>query len=149
MDLRARALRLLARRERSRAELKRKLAPYGRADEIEALLDALQGEGWLSDARYAEAVLQAKVGRQGSRRIEHSLRQQGLSAELIAASVASARAHDLEACRALWARRFGVVATQARERARQYRFLLGRGFPAEVVAQVVGGPADETWETSE
>jgi len=47
-------LRLLARREHSRAELARKLAPHaGSAQELQTLLDSLIEKKQLSDARYA------------------------------------------------------------------------------------------------
>ena len=55
-ELRARALRLLARREHSRVELGRKLAPHAESNEaVESLLDALEQKKQLSDARFAEA----------------------------------------------------------------------------------------------
>lgn len=140
MELRERALRLLARRERSRAELARKLAAHGEPEAIAAVLDALEREGLLSDARYAEALAHAYQGRHGSLRLEQALRCQGLAEELISRVVQGARAQDLEACRALWQKKFGASPTTLKDKARQYRFLLGRGFPAEIVAQIVGDP---------
>ena len=54
-SLRDKAIKLLARRERSRAELQRLLDPEGeRGPEVAALLDELQAQGWLSEARLAE-----------------------------------------------------------------------------------------------
>ncbi|MFN3593842.1 MAG: recombination regulator RecX [Thiobacillaceae bacterium] len=140
MDLRERALRLLARREHSRAELARKLAAHAGPEVIAALLDALEREGLLSDARYAEALAYAYQGRHGSLRLQQTLRRQGVEADLTDAAVQHARAQDLEACRALWQKKFGAPPVTLKDKARQYRFLMGRGFPAEIVAQVVGDP---------
>jgi len=142
LSLRERALNLLARREHSRAELARKLAPHGEADEIAALLAELERRKQLSDARYAESLAHARAGKYGSRRLAHELREKGVGEGLIADVVAEAREGDLAAARAAWAKKFGAPPIDANERARQYRFLLARGFPNEVVRRVVGGEED-------
>lgn len=134
----------MARREHSRDELAGKLAGYGDPGEIAPLLDALQQEGLLSDARYAEALRQARAGRHGSVRLREDLRRKGVSAELIESECREARAADLEAARQVWCRRFAALPADPREKARQFRYLLGRGFPSEVVAQVLGGRDDDS-----
>lgn len=143
LSLRERALNLLARREHSRAELARKLSPHGEVDEIAALLDELERRKQLSDARFAESLRHTRSGRYGSRRLAHELREKGVGEGLIADAVAEAREGDLAAARAAWAKKFGAPPTDANERARQYRFLLGRGFPTDVVRRVVGGAGDD------
>jgi regulatory protein len=139
MTLRERALNLLARREHSRSELARKLAPYGEPDDIASLLDTLAQEGWLSETRYVEAQARAHAGRYGSLRLAHTLQRQGVASDLAEPATRQARADDLASCRALWQRKFGKPPTDLKEKSRQYRFLLGRGFPAEVVARVLEG----------
>lgn len=140
MELRERALRLLARREHSRAELARKLAAHAQPEAIAALLDALEQEGLLSNARYAEALAHAYQGRHGSLRLQQTLRRQGVEAALAEVAIQAARAEDLESCRRLWQKKFGTAPATLKDKARQYRFLLARGFPAEIVAQIVGAP---------
>ena len=142
LSLRERALGLLARREHSRVELARKLAPHGEAGEIAAVLDELERRKQLSDVRYTESVVHARSGKYGSRRLAYELREKGVGEGLIADAVAGAREGDLAAARVAWAKKFGALPNGASERARQYRFLLGRGFPAEVVRRVVGGEDD-------
>ena len=69
LSLKARALGYLSRREHSRAELRRKLAPHAEsADEVEALLDWLEGENWLSNTRFAESVVHRRASRYGTAR---------------------------------------------------------------------------------
>lgn len=143
MTLRERALNLLARREHSRAELARKLGAYGAADDIESLLDALEREGLLSEARYVEALAHAHAGRYGSLRLRQVLREKGVDEVLVAQAVDSARGDDLAACQAVWRKRFGALPADLKEKSRQYRFLLSRGFPAEVVTRVLGGTVDD------
>jgi regulatory protein len=136
LTLRDRALNLLSRREHSRAELARKLAPHAESEAIAAVLDQLTQDGHLSDARYADAVAHARQGKHGSRRLAHELREKGVDAALIGAVVDAARNDDLAAARAVWQRKFGVPPVDAKDKARQYRFLLGRGFPADIVEKV-------------
>ena len=62
-SLRERALRHLARRDHSRAELARKLSAHGDADEIEAVIERMGELGLQSDTRYAEAFVRGKSGR--------------------------------------------------------------------------------------
>jgi regulatory protein len=143
MTLRERALGLLARREHSRVELARKLAPHGEADEIAALLDELERENLLSNARYTEALAISRAGRHGSLRLKADLRDKGVPEGLVADAVREARAHDPDAARAVWAKKFGRLPADAVERAKQMRFLVGRGFPLDVVRRVVGGDLDD------
>ncbi|MBA5828025.1 RecX family transcriptional regulator, partial [Escherichia coli] len=63
-SLKGRALGYLSRREYSRTELARKLAPYvGEDESVEPVLDALEQEGWLSDARFAESLVHRRASR--------------------------------------------------------------------------------------
>ncbi len=142
MKLRERALALLARREHSRVELARKLAPHDEAEELPALLDALERENLLSNARYAEALAHARAGRHGSIRLKADLRDKGVPEAVMAEVVGTARANDLEAARGVWRKKFGKPPADPQERAKQLRFLASRGFPADVVYKVVGGDVD-------
>ena len=49
---------------------------------------------------------------------------------------------QLDRAREIWRKKFGQAAADASERARQIRFLVSRGFAADVVRRVVQG-ADE------
>jgi regulatory protein len=120
-SLRARALRYLARREHSCSELARKLQAHAaEGDDVEALLDDLAGRGWLSDARFAEQTIRAKARRFGPLKLAQHLRARGVDEET--SSMAS-----------VWKSRFAAPAPDPRMRARQARFLQGRGFPLEDV----------------
>src|SRR5258706_12230921 len=90
-SLRARAMRLLARREHSRVELRRKLATVAaEGDDVEVVLDELAQKGWLSDARYAEQAVRAKARRFGPLKVAHELRAKGIEEESIARGFRSA-----------------------------------------------------------
>ncbi len=144
---RARALRLLARREHSRAELAAKLGARGHGkEEIEAALAGLAEAGLQSDARYAEAYARSRMERgYGPLRIRAELAARGVDETLAERAVAALGADWTAQAAALRARRFGPGLPRAgAERARQARWLAGRGFPAEVVRAVLKG-----WETDD
>jgi len=139
--LRERALRFLARREHSRLELARKLAPHAEDPaEVERVLDELEQRGWLSERRVVEQVVHARRARFGARRIGRELLEKGISEEGVAAALPGLKSGEQEAARAVWLRKFGGRQPRGlAERARQVRFLQGRGFDFEVILKVIGG----------
>ena len=131
-SLRARAMRFLARREHSRAELKRKLAPsVGEGDDLEILLDDLSKRGWLSDARFAEQSIRSKARRFGPLKLANELRAKGVGDEAIAAGFVAAGADGAASLERIWRSRFREAAGSEKDKARQVRFLQGRGFPLD------------------
>ena len=142
------AVRMLARREFSRAELSQRLARKGVArDDIERTLDDLAASGYLSDARYAQAVVAQRTGRYGKRAIAYELREKGIAApEANAAMAPLAAVDELDDATALWQQRFGTAPVNQKEKARQVRFLLSRGYGVSVALRVIraaGAAVDE------
>jgi len=135
-DLRRRAIALLARREHSRTELARKLAAHGTEEDIANVLCQLESEGLLSNVRAASAYVRAHGERFGAARLRQNLHARGLDTEMAAAAVGDL-ASELERARAVWARKFAAAPTDAREWARQARFLQGRGFAVDVIRKVL------------
>ena len=167
-SLKSRALRLLSRREYTRAELRRKLLLAEEADvrragqqgggadpdapapitedlleRLDSLLDELEGNQLLSDRRYAEVLVNSKGGRYGVARLSRTLVNQGVGGQLAEETLAPLRATQRERALAIWKRRFGQLPSDLKERARQHRFLIGRGFDPATVAWVLkqGGQA--------
>ena len=138
-------MRLLARREHSRAELARKLAAHAEDPaEVERVLDELEARGWLSERRVVEQVVHARRARFGARRIERDLLAKGISEDAIAAALPELKSGELEAAREVWRRKFGGrLPRNASERGRQARFLQGRGFGMEVIFKIVKGGDEE------
>lgn len=135
-ELKARALRHLVRREHSRAELARKLAPHAESREaLEALLDLLLSRKQQSDQRYAEERARSLAGKYGAARIRHDLKSKGVAVEIVAA--VSSSDGDLERAGAILARKYRAPATTREERARRARFLQGRGFSGDVIRRLV------------
>jgi regulatory protein len=141
--LRQKAFRLLARRERSRAEMQRLLGPYC-AEEggLAMLLDDLQARGSLSESRLAAQFVHSRRSRSSASRIRQQLALRGVEAEVIRQSTEGLEAGDLATALALWRRRFGAPATEPSQRARQVRFLLNRGFGYGIALEVLRIGAD-------
>src|SRR5262249_32123000 len=124
----------LARREHSREELRRKLLAHAaEGEDVEQVLDDFARRGWLSDARYAEQSIRAKARRFGPLKLASSLRAKGVSEESIAAAFRAAGADGTSNLEAVWRSRFKAAPDGNREKARQVRFLQGRGFGTEEI----------------
>lgn len=137
-ELKAKAVQLLARREHSRAELAQKLAPHGSAEDIETVLDELRRNNLQSDARFAESYVRSHGERFGAAKLRHTLRGKGIAAELVESHLAAESLPDeIERARSLWARKFAAAPADAREWARQARFLQSRGFATDVIRRVL------------
>jgi regulatory protein len=141
-ELRSRAIKLLARREHTRAELARKLAPIGTPEDIDAVLTELERSGLLSDARAASAYVRSHAARFGAARLRQTLRSKGVAGEVIAAEV-SELPDELGRARDIWAKKFGSTPTDARDWARQARFLQSRGFSSDVIRRLLKNPHDD------
>jgi len=139
-ELRERALRLLARREHSRFELARKLAQAGFDEaDIAALLDEFEGKNWLSDRRFAESWVADHRAKAGSVRLAYELRQRGVRDAIIDSVLAEHRGSEFERAREVWKKKFGSAPADAAEKAKQQRFLQGRGFTPQVIRQTLSG----------
>ncbi len=138
LSLQARALKLLAGRDHSRAELANKLAFHAESPEVlEALLNDLVRRNLLSDARYAAARSRQLARKFGPARIQHELRSKGLDQETVERSVDVAKLGALENARAVWRKKFGTPPADALAKAKQMRFLQMRGFSFDIIRAVV------------
>ncbi len=142
-SLLSRAIGLLSRREHSRVELSRKLrralGPDDDPAEIDRVLDRLQAENLLSDARFAASLVRQRAQRYGDLRLARDLRDRGVPADEAGAAMAAVEGTEAERALAAWSRRFDALPTSADERGRQGRYLQNRGFSPEVIGRVLGG----------
>jgi len=140
LSLTGRALRYLSHREHSRQELRKKLLPYAQDDqELDAVLDKLEGRKFLSDARYAQSIARRKADRYGSALIVESLRQQGVGQHIIEDVKSDLKASEIDRLYELWQKKFGVYAQDAVQRSKQIRYLASKGFAIGLINQVVSG----------
>ncbi len=156
-SLKSRALQLLAQRDQSRLELRRKLLRHARdcdsdgaadrdgdaavaavaaaAEQVEALLDWLEAKRFLSSERFVESRVHAREARFGNLRIRSELAQHDLAlSPEIAARLAET---ELSRASAVRERRFIAPPRDAAERAAQSRFLAARGFSPELIHRLM------------
>jgi regulatory protein len=135
-ELKARALRLLARREHSRDELARKLAPHAESPEIlEGLLRELESKKQLSNERFAEVRAHWLARKYGAARIVQDLKSKGIAEDV--ADRAAAGLNEIEKAKAILARKYRQPATTREEHARRARFLQSRGFSYDTIRSVL------------
>ena len=142
-SLKGRALRLLSQREHSRSELERKLAPHEEVPgELAQALDELQKRDFINDDRAIESVLHRRAGKWGNARIRQELQAKGLGGEAVVQALAELRETEFSRAQAVWRKKFDAPPADQSERGKQVRFLLTRGFSAEVVHQIVQGAGE-------
>lgn len=131
----------LARREYSRAELRDKLIAAGAGrDEVDVVLDEITALGYLSDTRFANALVRQKTGAMSTRAITASLKAKGVTADVASAAIAESEIDDHDVMVALWSRKFGAPPANDREKARQVRFLQSRGFALSAIFKLLRDP---------
>ena len=135
-ELKARALRFLVRREHSRAELVRKLAPHAESEAaLNAVVDLLLSKRQLSDERFAEERARSLSRKYGAAKIRQDLKARGISEEIV--DRASAGLNDLERADEILRRKYREPAVTREERAKRARFLQSRGFSMEVIGSLL------------
>lgn len=140
ISLKGRALRFLSRRDYSRQELRKKLLSYAESErQLDELLDDLQKNQWLSDERYAESLVRRRTERFGSKKILEEMRQNGLSDDVLNQYRDDLKASDPRLAFELWQRKFETISQDPKEKARQIRFLVSRGFSSELAIKIVSG----------
>ena len=153
VSLKAAALRMLAQREQSVTELRRKLLKQALAQagegpdaadgadaqaaaaRVEQLVAWLLENKYLSEERFTESRVHLRSARFGNLRIRHELGQHGI--QLAPSMAAELALSEAQRALAVWQRKYGEPPADARERARQMRFLANRGFSPAVIAQLM------------
>jgi regulatory protein len=144
ISLKGRALRLLAGREHSRAELERKLKAHEtEPGELARALDELDAKGFINEQRVIESVVHRRSARLGAARVKQELQAKGLDPAAVAEAVAGLRGTEVQRAREVWRKKFGSPPADAAERGKQMRFLLARGFGAEAIHRVVSGGEED------
>ncbi len=130
-EIRLAAMNLLARREHSVWELRRKLKRRYKNDAVlEEQLNRLAEQNLQSDTRFAESYVKQRVSRgYGPLRLQEELHQRGVSRSTITLTIDALEidwcAHAIEVMQI----KFGALPTQEiKEKARRARFMLHRGF---------------------
>jgi regulatory protein len=135
-----RALRLIGRRPRSRAELGRRLGEWGLSEaEAAGVLDRLGALGLVDDDALAGAVVSARrAGGYGALRVRHDLHRLGIDGETTATHATTTAQAELERAQAVLGSRRAPGVNDADGVRRAAGYLARRGFDAETVAAALG-----------
>ena len=137
-DIKVRAVKLLGTREHSRRELARKLLARGYgAEAVDSVLDELEQDGLLSEARLAESYVAERLQKGfGPVRIRCELQEKGLSDAQIEPHLNLDDEQFLALMALVHDRRFGAGSRSDRQTlAKRARFLEYRGFPSHLIAR--------------
>lgn len=142
---RKKAMDYLARREHSREELRQKMQKAG--FDANVALDAIEGlrkDGLQSDRRFVEAFVQSRISHgKGPRIIRADLSQRGVRDPVIHEVLVEADADWVALARETRLKKFGdETPHDFKEKARQMRFLQGRGFEPDQIQAAVGADDD-------
>src|SRR5262245_42158619 len=135
------AVRLLARREHSTDELRRKLKRRGHTDTvIDTVVATLSDASYVSDSRFADIFVRVRSERgQGPLRIRAELRERGVEASVADELLTETAEFWIERARNARRKRFGEAAPATRDDwNRQARFLAQRGFPSDLIYRSLG-----------
>lgn len=135
------ALRLLARREHSQYELRRKLKARGYGERlVDELVAELITERLLSDTRYAEAMVTNRASRgYGPLRICMELRDRGVAERIVDKVLQEAEVDWDERLRHTHDRKYGEIAVESfKTWASRAQFLNNRGFSVDAIRRVIG-----------
>ena len=123
------------RREHSRAELARKLAPHAESPaSLESVLNELAIKRQLSDERYADARVHWLSRKYGAAKIRHDLKAHGVADAVIERVSAEG---DLDRAKAILVRKYRAAAKTREEKAKRARFLQSRGFSYEIIRKLL------------
>jgi len=139
-SLKARAVALLSRREHSRIELARKLARHVDPDDpdgLDQLLDELERGNWLSNERFANSLVHRRAPQKGTALVLQELRQHGLADDQLADIRRQLQSTEVQRATEVWQKKFGRPPADAKEYARQFRFLASRGFSSQCLKKIL------------
>jgi regulatory protein len=122
--------------------------PYAESDiELDELMVKLEAQSWLSDERFAESLVRRKSERYGSLKIVDELKQQGIEGDSLLEIKERLKISDATRAWELWQRKFDSMVTKdPKEKSKQMRYLVSKGFPLSVVTRIVDGrfsPSEE------
>jgi regulatory protein len=135
------AIRLLALREHSIDELRRKLKKRGYATAtIAVVVASLDAAHSVSDVRFAESFVRVHAERgQGPLKIRAELRERGVTDGVVDEVMTATADFWLERAHKARAKRFGDAQPADRDAwNRQARFLAQRGYPADLIYRTLG-----------
>lgn len=135
-----RAMHLLEKMDRTRAELKKKLEQSGYPTRaVEEALEYVESFHYIDDVRYAARYIEFQKSKKGKARLKMELLQKGISAEIVARALEEAE-EQMDAKetirRMLQSKRKGEGPLEEKEKHRLYGFFMRKGFSSSEILSV-------------
>lgn len=142
--LKKRALYYLGKREYSRLELFNKINDYAKDLEIDnqninIVLDHLESDDWLSDQRFTEQFIFSKKNKYGVEKIRYELKNRGVDEMIISKELIKIKSESDLLAKKIWSKKFSEAPKSPEEKAKQIRFLKGRGVGTELIHKIMSG----------
>lgn len=142
--IKARAIRLLSRREYSINNLKKKLCDYAHLfspeislETVELVIKELKNKNWVSDERAVESLINQKVSRCGALRLRMELNKLDVEVELIENSLSKIKASEYKRAFELLVKKYKHAPIDLKEIISQKNFLMRRGFDFDICRRAV------------
>ncbi len=110
---------------------------------MEALLDVLERDNWLSNERFVDSLVHRRASRYGAARVLQEAKTHQLGNEQLRDLQDRLRDSELDRAREVWRKRFGAPPDSPEAHAKQVRFMMARGFSRSVVGKIIRGAEDE------
>ena len=135
-----RAMHLLEKMDRTKADLRRKLEHSGYpAKAVEGAIAYVESFHYIDDARYAAAYIDCQKNRKGKARLKMELLQKGVASEIIDAALENAE-EDMDSKevirKMLQKKRRGEGPMDDKEKQRLYGFFMRKGFSSSDILSV-------------
>jgi len=138
-------MRILARREHSVSQLKRKLGQRGHSAETSGeVIESLADSGLQSDTRFAETLARSRASQgYGPQRIRAELKEARIPDSEIRAAFEALDCDFAQRAVEVRERKFGELPERGADSQKQYRFLASRGFESDQIRAALKGEPDE------
>ncbi len=135
-------MRILSRRDYTRHQMEEKLRQKGFVDEdIEEVLDYLEGSNLINDNRYAENFVYFKLkDGYGKRRIEYELKRRGVKDEIINRWLDGV--DETDSARGLVRKRVECESLSPAQKRKLFAYLARRGYEYDTIYKVLSEEGD-------
>lgn len=135
INLKAKAIDFLSRRDYSYSELYNKLKKYSTdLDAIKSVVDEMANHKYLNEERFVENFIYSKSKKYGGLKVKQLLQNKVNDQALINELYQQAEIDEFAVARQIWERKFNhEIATTPKDRAKQIRFMLSRGFSLDLI----------------
>lgn len=131
---------MLTRRDFSTKELTEKISlKFESRPVIDQVISTLKTEGLLSDVRFAESFVRARISKgQGKQRIKSEIKHKGIGNELLKQVIDAQDIDWISIAEKVLVKKFGnLVNPDRKEVGKRIRFLQYRGFDFDEISQVI------------